>query len=182
VPKSTDLAAQYRGVQETAGPNDGPVLKTIREALLYPGAPPCSWCALFVAWVLIRAYCPIPGPVGPSHKIWLRNTLGFSKDFLIESTRSWRAEMKALGWLTTEPCEGDLVIYLNHSMDAHHIALVQKFTPPTFLDIAGNTNEDPHSVDGNGVFAHTEFVGPHAEFYSLPVGFKACSASSSACS
>jgi hypothetical protein len=39
---STDLAAQYLGVQETTGPNDGHVLKTIRETLLYPGAPTCS--------------------------------------------------------------------------------------------------------------------------------------------
>ena len=175
--KSLDLAKTYRGVQEVTGPNEGPIIKTIREALLYPGAPPCSWCALFVAWVLIRTYCPLPGPVGPAHKIWLRNALGFDGSFLVESTRSWRANMTWLGWLTTTPGPGDLVIFLNHDGEAHHIGFVTDFDgtvgEPFFRDIAGNTNEDPHSVDGNGVFEHVQAVGPHVEFYALPEAFRA---------
>jgi hypothetical protein len=37
--KSLPLAVQYLGVQETS-PNEGSVLKTVREALLYPGVSP----------------------------------------------------------------------------------------------------------------------------------------------
>lgn len=173
MPKSIDLARRYLGVQEVT-PNDSPVLKTIRETLLYVGAPPCSWCALFVAWILIRSYCPLPGSVGPSHKIWLRNTLGFDGNFLVESTRSWRAQMARLGWLTKEPVPGDLVIFLNHAGEAHHIAIYEEpVNEATFRDIAGNTNEDPHSVDGNGVFSHVQAYGDRVEIYALPEAFRA---------
>ena len=172
MPISTDLARQYLGVQETAGPNEGPILKTIREALLYVGAPPCSWCALFVAWCLIRAYCPLPGPVGPSHKIWLRNTLGFTGTFFVESTRDWLFHAEQRGMLTTEPCEGDLFLLLKPDGVPHHIGFVTQNVAPLFHTLEGNTNAGG-SVNGDGVYERTRAMEEGVRFISLPTTLKA---------
>ena len=170
--KSTDLAKTYLGVQEVT-PNDGPVLKTIREALLYPGAPPCSWCALFVAWCLIRAYCPLPGSPGPSHRFWLKNALawGGAPTFL-ESTNSWMDGAQKFGAFTTEPCEGDLFLLLRPDGRSHHIGFVTQNLAPLFHTIEGNTNAGG-SVNGDGVYERTRAMEEGVRFISLPSVLKA---------
>jgi len=172
VTAATDMAALYLGVQEVSGPNDGPILKTIREALLYRGAPPCSWCALFVAWILIKAHCPLPGSPGPAHKIWLRNTLGWPNLVYVESTRSWLACADKAAMLTTEPCAGDLFILLDHAGEAHHIGFVTENVAPLFHTIEGNTNAGG-SVNGDGVYKRIRAFEPTTRFISLPGALKA---------
>lgn len=172
--KSLDLARQYLGKQETAGPNDGPILRTIRDAMLYPGAPPCSWCALFVAWVLARAYLPIDTP-SRLYRHELSALLGFVRPWYIESTRDWLANASDLGMIVPAPEPGDLFILLDAQGNAHHIGFVVSdgsAQSGDFRTLEGNTNEGG-SANGDGVYTRTRKHGPSVAFVRLPAGLKA---------
>jgi len=169
--KSVDLARQYIGKQETTGTNDGPILREIRSAMLYTGAPPCSWCALFVGWILSRAYLPADTP-RHLYKHELSEMLGFLRPWYIESTRDWFHNAVDLGMVTDAPESGDLFILLDAQRNPHHIGFVVSANGGTFQTIEGNTN-DVGSVNGDGVYERIRKKGPSVAFVGLPAALKA---------
>lgn len=175
--KSVDLARQYIGKQETTGTNDGPILREIRSAMLYTGAPPCSWCALFVGWILSRAYLPADTP-RHLYKHELSEVLGFLRPWYIESTRDWYHSANDLGMIVSDPEPGDLFILLDAQRNPHHIGFVTaddlaaRDLSLSFGTIEGNTN-DVGSVNGDGVYERIRKKGPSVAFVGLPAALKA---------
>lgn len=169
--KSIDEAKLYVGKQETLGPNDGPLLRTMRSSLLYPGAPACSWCALFVTWCLTRAHMPETHSA-KERRAALREAIGFTKPFYLESCHDWYTQGKALGLVDKKPQAGDLFLLLNKDKRAHHIGFVTEALPESeFRTIEGNTNTGG-SDNGDGVYERTRNVAD-AVFFHLPAEFKA---------
>ena len=177
--KSLDIAAQYLGVQETEGSNDGPVLTAIRACLMPAGTPPCSWCALFVAWALCRAY----GPVSQiDYRRWLREALDFegpggipskAAPWYVESCQSWWEYAMATRIIVDHPQPGDLFILLNADRHAHHMGFVTATNPESeFETIEGNTNQGG-SVNGDGVYRRTRTAGPRTVFVRIPETLRA---------
>ncbi len=172
--KSLDLAAQYLGKQETEGQNEGPVLKTIRACLMPPGTGPCSWCILFVAWALCRAY----GPVSQiDYKRWLRANLGFlaapgeagaPETWFIESCQSWWEWAMFRRMVVNGPQPGDIFILINEHGHAHHAGfVVRPLAGGRFETIEGNTNQGG-SDNGDGVYRRIRVTGPHTVIVRLP--------------
>lgn len=169
--KSIDEARLYLGKQETLGPNDGPLLRTMRESLLYAGSPACSWCALFVSWCLTRAYVPETRSA-KELRASLREVIGFSKPFYLESCHDWYTQGKALGLVDKKPQAGDLFLLLNKDKRAHHIGFVTEVLPEgEFGTIEGNANTGG-SNNGDGVYERTRNVAD-AVFFHLPAEFLA---------
>ena len=174
--KSLDLAAQYLGVQETAGPNDGPILKAIRESMLYLGAPPCPWCALFVSWILCRSYAPADLSK-KAYRGWLREHLGFGNIWIPESCRAWvdsawNPEAKARLAGDRLPGPGDLFVLRNSQGHAHHIGFVTEALPEReFGTLEGNTNSGG-SVNGDGVYRRVRTADHATSFIILPDSLK----------
>lgn len=170
--KSLDMAAQYLGAQETEGPNNGPVLAAIRDAMLYPGAPPCSWCALFVSWVLCRCYAPADLSK-KAYRGWLRNALGFDNDWIPESCQAWWEGSMRQRLIMDHPQPGDLFILLNSERHAHHMGIVEHGLPENeFQSIEGNTNAGG-SVNGDGVYRRTRTASERTVFVRLPEPLRA---------
>jgi hypothetical protein len=169
--KSIDEAKLYLGKQETLGPNDGPLLRTMRESLLYAGSPACSWCALFVSWCLTRAYVPETRSA-KELRASLREAIGFSKPFYLESCHDWYTQGKALGLVDKKPQAGDLFLLLSKDKRAHHIGFVTEVLPEgEFGTIEGNANTGG-SNNGDGVYERTRNVAD-AVFFHLPAEFLA---------
>jgi hypothetical protein len=172
--RATDIGAQYLGVQESAGPNDGPVLTAIRACLMPPGTGPCSWCALFVAWCLCRAY----GPVSQiDYRRWLRSILEFwaapgesgaPGTWYPESCQSWWEWAMFRRMIVDHPQPGDVVIFLDEHRHAHHMGFVTATHPENEFDtLEGNTNAGG-SINGDGVYRRTRTANERTVFVRLP--------------
>jgi hypothetical protein len=158
-----DLAAHYVGKQETFGPNDGPILRTIRADLNLPESP-ASWCASFVGWILAKSFAPPGTPL----KAWLRDQLGFDSPFYVDSCRDWLTQAMRSGMSGHKPEAGDLFILINEHGIAHHMGFV---ADPVALDgfgtIEGNTNEGG-SANGDGVYRRARPMRTSVRFIRLP--------------
>ncbi len=165
LPRSLSLAAQYIGHQEDLGPNDGLVIRCIRDAFDIPK--PCPWCGLFVAWILLRAY-------NLRDRRELRVALRFSSPFYVDSTRDWYDQAKARDMLTDAPEPGDLFLLLNARSVPHHIGFVTSVPDDDgrFGTLEGNTNAGG-SVDGDGVYRRTRNKRGGVVFIALPKEMKA---------
>ena len=168
--KSLDLAKKYLGKQETAGSNDGPVLKTIRDVLLYKGAPPCSWCILFAWWILCRAY----GPTNQAeYRGWIREALGFPKGWFPESCHDTYIKALALGMISDDGRPGDIFFLLDAKGHAHHAGFKDEGTfNGGFKTVEGNSNAGG-SDNGDGVYARARKTSPCIKFLRLPDGLRA---------
>ena len=170
--KAIEEARKYLGKQETMGPNDGPLLRTIRDSILYSGAPACSWCALFVSWCIARAYLP-EAHSAKERRAALRDTIGFTKPFYLESCQDWYTQGKALKCVDAKPAAGDLFLLLDKSRKAHHIGFVTEVLPEgEFRTVEGNTNEGG-SDNGDGVYERVRNAADSVAFFHLPQEFRA---------
>lgn len=178
VSQATDIGAGYLGVQETS-PNDGPVLKAIRACLMPPGTGPCSWCALFVAWLLCRAY----GPVSQiDYRRWLRDALGFQaapgehgapEAWYVESRQSWWEWAMFRRMIVDHPQPGDVVIFLDEHRHAHHMGIVTRtFTEGVFDSLEGNTSAN-RSANGDSVLVHDHASSEWTVFVRFPEPLRA---------
>lgn len=165
LPRSLSLAAQYIGHQEDIGPNDGLVIRCIRDAFDIPK--PCPWCGLFVAWILLRAY-------KLRDRRELRVVLRFASPFYVDSTRDWYDQAKARDMLTDAPTPGDLFLLLNARGIPHHIGFVASAPDDDgrFSTLEGNTNAGG-SVDGDGVYRRVRNKRGGVVFIALPKELKA---------
>lgn len=169
--KAIDEAKLYLGKQETLGPNDGPLLRTIREALLYAGAPACSWCALFTSWCIIRAHIP-EAHSAKERRAALRKAIGFTKPFYLESCQDWYTQGKSLGLVDKKPATGDVFLLLDKTGHAHHTGFVTEVLPEGEVrTIEGNTNTGG-SDNGDGVYERTRNVAGRMVFFHLPEEFR----------
>lgn len=165
-PKSIQTARVYLGKQEIFSANEGPVIG-IMKAFLNIHERGISWCAIFVGWILCRAY-------GIKDKAALRVALGFNSPFFVDSTRDWLVQARREKMLTDRPVPGDLFILLNGSGQAHHIGFVvsEPGEDGRFRTIEGNTNEGG-SPNGDGVYERERNARSGVVFIALPKGLKA---------
>lgn len=177
--RATDIGAPYLGVQETEGSNDGQVLTAIRACLMPPGTGPCAWCALFVAWLLCRAY----GPVSQiDYRRWLRSILGFQAapgevgtpgTWYPESCQSWWEWAMFRRMIVDHPQPGDVVIFLDEHRHAKHMGLVtQTFPEGAFDSLEGNTSAN-RSANGDSVLVHDRTSSERTVFVRFPEPLRA---------
>ena len=165
-PKSIQIARVYLGKQEIFGANEGPVIG-IMKAFLNVHERGISWCAIFVGWILCRAYAL-------KDKTALRVALGFDSPFFVDSTRDWMAQAKREKMMTDDPEPGDLFVLLNGSGQAHHIGFVasEPDEDGRFRTIEGNTNEGG-SPNGDGVYERERNSRSGVVFIRIPERLKA---------
>ena len=177
--KATDIGAGYLGLQEDIGPNEGHVLKAIRACLMPPGTGPCFWCALFVAWLLCRAY----GPVSQiDYRRWLRDLLVFHPThgeggtpgtWYPESCQSWWEWAMFRRMIVDHPQPGDVVIFLDEHRHAKHMGIVVATHPENaFESIEGNTSAN-HSFNGDSVLIHPHTANEWTVFFRPPEPLRA---------
>lgn len=97
-----------------------------------------SWCCYFATMILdicFQGNSPIPR-LGACSSVYML--------------------AKTKGWLTDNPMQDDLYLYVNDADLAHHIGIVTE----NRNGIAGNTSEDGASSNGNGVFEHSISINP----------------------
>jgi hypothetical protein len=126
----TKVARQFLFVRE-AGQNKGQRVEAIQQ--WGGGMEGQSWCAYFATMVLdicFQGNSPIP-------------RLGACQDVYNMA--------KAKGWLTTNPTQDDLYLYVNDDDHAHHIGIITE----NRNGIAGNTSEDGTSSNGDRVAEHS---------------------------
>ena len=164
-PKSIQIARVYLCKQEIFGANDGPVIG-IMKAFLNVHERGISWCAIFVGWILCRAYAL-------KDKTALRVALGFDSPFFVDSARDWLAQAKREKMPTDQPAPGDLFVLLNGSGLAHHIGFVVSAPDDDgrFRTIEGNTNEGG-SPNGDGVYLRERNSRSSVAFIRLPEELK----------
>lgn len=165
-PKSIQFGRPIAGkCLETEGQNEGPMIEEMKKWLGIPGYG-ISWCGIFVAWVLCRAY-------GLGSKIELRKALGYRSPFYADSTRDWLKQAMLAGSIVAKPERGDLFVLLDSRGLAHHIGFVVEYFEGarTVCTLEGNTNEGG-SVNGNGVYFRQRGFSPHLRFISLPPQLK----------
>ena len=102
----------------------------------------------------------------------LREAIGFTKPFYLESCHDWYTQGKALGLVDKKPQAGDLFLLLNKNKQTHHIGFVTEALPESeFRTIEGNTNTGG-SDNGDGVYERVRNVADSV-FFHLPAEFKA---------
>lgn len=169
--RAIEEARKHLGKQETLGPNDGPLLRIIRDGLLYPGAPACSWCALYVSWCLTQAYMP-EAKTAKDRRTVLRKALGFSSPFYLESCQDWYIQGGLLKAIFPTPQAGDIFLLLNKKGRAHHTGFVSEVLPEgEFRTVEGNTNTGG-SDNGDGVYERARRVADRAVFFRPPESLK----------
>ena len=137
------IARQFLFVRE-AGANKGQRVEAIQK--WGGGLPGDSWCAWFATMVLdicFQGSAPIPraGAVQTIYDL-----------------------AKSKGWMTTQPEQDDIFIYVNDADHAHHIGFVSF----PGVGIAGNTSADGSSSNGDRVAEHAISTGPHVKYIKYP--------------
>jgi hypothetical protein len=129
-----ETARQFLFVREVGGPNRGVWVEIFQK---YTGnAPGDSWCASFLSFVLGIHYqggsnCPLSKTA---------------------SCEAMHQQAKQQGWITAVPLPGDVVLSVDATGHAHHVALVTATSPLTA--IAGNTDAGGVSSNGDRVAEH----------------------------
>lgn len=154
-------AMQYVGIQETTGPNRGPLVDKWKGMVSKGLATtPIPWCGCFVFAMLCE--------VNNMDRKSLTAALGYAaKGWFPEGTDSWLQQATAAKTITQEPSVGDLFLLMRplkkgySKNDAYHIGIVAgpvtKGQP--FATVEGNTVpgkvEGAASREGNAVAART---------------------------
>lgn len=141
IPQIARLFLPLREAQ-SIGQNMGQRVNAVQLWTSGPSAFGESWCDDW-AWLVLDLYfefqCPFPRTASTDV------TLKYARDNDI---------------IVDEPEEGDLILSLNSSTDAHHIAIYTSGWAPQsdgsyrMVTIAGNTSEDGKSSNGDRVAEH----------------------------
>lgn len=125
-----------------------------------------SWCGIFVAWILCRAY-------GLGSKTELRERLGYRSPFYADSTRDWLKQAMLHGSIVDKPEPGDLFVLLDSRGLAHHIGFVVEYFEGARLvcTLEGNTNGGG-SVNGNGVYFRQRGFSPYLRYIRVPTSLR----------
>ena len=181
MPDVIDIAKKYIGIQETDGPNRGPLVDKWKGAVskgLAKSAIP--WCGCFVFAMLAET--------AKLDRRGLTRVLGFSAtNWWPESTDSWLAQAKAPpSRLTKKPERGDLFLLMRKlpsggysKSDAIHIGFYEAgaiVAGSPFQTVEGNTiavGTGAAAREGNSVAARTRIYEPNGVlFISLPQSLK----------
>lgn len=170
-----DTAKLHLGLQETAGPNRGPLLDTwkatVAEGLR---SMPIPWCGVFL-------FAMIHERTGMDRK-QIASALGFGKDWWPESADSWLAQAAKAGRLTVKPRRGDVFCLMRlgkagySTADAVHVGFYEGgalVTGKAFSTVEGNTvggsADGAASREGTSVATRSRIYKPGAfKFISLP--------------
>ncbi len=130
-----EIARQFLFVREaqSQGQNTGQRVEAIQK--WSGGNKGDSWCCEFATMVLdicFQGNAPIPR---------------------LQACQDVYDLAKKNGWITTEPKEGDIFLYVNEQDHAHHIGIITQ--DGGGIGIAGNTSEDGSSSNGDRVAEHS---------------------------
>lgn len=135
-----ELARKFHYLRE-AGQNQGLRVNAIQ--IWSGGQPGDSWCMEFV-WFLFD--------------VWYEGECPFPR---VQSVHAFLVYARGRGWEVQLPAPGDLVVSVDESGHAHHIALCTGTGPLTTF--AGNTSADGKSSNGDRAAEHE--VSPTRKVY-----------------
>ena len=174
-----EFAKSFLGVQETTGPNRGPLVDkwkgTVAKLL---SASPIPWCGCFVFAMLAE--------FNNLDRKELAKRMGYNgKDWWPESTDSWLAQARGNATITDAPTPGDLFVLMRpgktsfSKTDAYHIGFVAGpvVKGAVFQTLEGNTVpgtvEGKASREGNSVALRSRVAKEGSVvFFTVPQSLK----------
>ncbi len=127
--KVVSIAKSQLGINDN-GNNTGP---EVEQYLAYAGQPPGQpWCAAFVQWVFGQAGRPLDESARTA-----------SVQSLVDSA-------KRLGWTTSSPQPGDIIIYDRSGTSHDHTGIVSGVSGGQIYTIEGNSGAGSDSVTAHG--------------------------------